>query len=128
MSCSLGRACLFARGKRVTNATCDGSDVDLTFDDGSSVRFYSVQDCCNDMYIEDGADDVPSLIGEVVTICESVSDADAPEGVEIECAQEYEEWTFLKINHVTLRWFGTSNGYYATAPGAECRNKDGKEC
>jgi hypothetical protein len=114
-------------GKRIVNATCDGRDVDLSFEDGSSMRFYSVQDCCNEMYIEDGADDVPSLVGEVVTICEAVQGA-APEGVEVRCAQEYEEWTFLKINHVTLRWFGTSNGYYAMSPSAECRDKDGEEC
>ena len=120
----LNKACAFAMGKSITKATCDRSDVVLTFDDGTSVQFYSVQDCCNEMYIEDGAEDVPSLVGEVVTICEAV-EGDWPEDVEVD-AQECSDWTFVKINHVTLRWFGTSNGYYATQPGANCFNKDGK--
>lgn len=85
--------------------------------DGNYMMLHE-QECCEDVYVEDVIGDVADLQDAVVISAEEVNDADQPdnyEGPEGECP----EWTFYNIQtnkgHVTIRWFGDSNGYYSTS-------------
>lgn len=78
-----------------------------------SVQFVHFQDCCENVYIEDVVGDLEDLIGSPILSAECVTNSDNPK-------QEYDEshtWTFYKMStikgSVTIRWYGTSNGYYS---------------
>lgn len=81
------------------------------------------QDCCERVYLEDVAGDWDDLIGTPIFLAEEVSNHDNPRsglGPEDDAYWEVpdsETWTFYKFatikGSVTLRWYGTSNGYYS---------------
>ena len=91
---------------------------------GRTFRMYHEQDCCESVDIEDIAGDLQDLIGSPVLVAEEVSSGDRERDTAAEPAGwvpgEYDEsytWTFYKIDTakggVTIRWFGSSNGYYS---------------
>ena len=91
----------------------DGSD-EVTFRcvDGSVYRMYHEQDCCESVDLNEIIGDVADLIGPPLTMAEVVaseSDNDNTGGTST--------WTFYKFatakGYVTLRWLGSSNGYYS---------------
>lgn len=65
--------------------------------------------CCENVCIEDIAGDVDDLVGAPLLMAEEVTSV----------AEEHESgtWTFYKFatinGFVTVRWLGTSNGYYS---------------
>jgi hypothetical protein len=78
--------------------------------DKGTMRFYHDQECCEQVWLEDGLEDLEKMIGEKVLHAEVIEDA----------LDEYDDsytWTYYKIstlNHdCTLRFYGTSNGYYS---------------
>lgn len=97
------------------NGAHAGSD-EITFeaDSGERFRMWHSQDCCEGVDLNEVIGDVADLIGSPITEAseESNSDGERPEG-----ADESWTWTFYKIGtvkgRVTLRWLGTSNGYYS---------------
>jgi hypothetical protein len=79
------------------------------------------QDCCESVSIEDICGDLQDLIGsEIVDAYESTNEDAKPAGY-ISPVSDYtddsETWTFYRIatakGTVTIRWYGTSNGYYS---------------
>ena len=97
----------------------ENNDVIVFFcSDGTRYMMYHEQDCCESVDINDICGYVKSLIGTPITKAEDVSNAmvDAyPSGDD-----DYEgshTWTFYHLatikGYVTLRWFGSSNGYYS---------------
>ena len=95
----------------------EGSDS-LIFmtEDNKKYMMYHEQDCCESVYLEDVVGDLHDLIGEKIIYVDEYSNEDSiDEGLE-----EYSDsftWTFYTIKTknttITLRWFGTSNGYYS---------------
>jgi hypothetical protein len=74
------------------------------------------QDCCERFELIDGEDDLAGLIGGVVVVAEEVDSDDIP------ALEEYEEsytWTLYRFRTTkgdcTLRFYGSSNGYYGEA-------------
>jgi hypothetical protein len=101
-----------------------GSD-DITFTCASGRRFrmWHRSDCCESVDVEDVAGDVADLIGTPLVMAEDVSNDESlipPEGAPREYPAESETWTFVKLatvkGYVTLRWYGSSNGYYSEDP------------
>lgn len=82
---------------------------------------YHSQDCCETVEVEEIVGDVADLIGEPILLAEEVvSENETPEGVitnEDAYLGESYTWTFYKLRtrsgDVTLRWLGSSNGYYS---------------
>lgn len=75
-------------------------------------RMFHEQDCCESVYIESINGDLSNLIGTPVLLAEEVTNNEKDEENDISST-----WTFYKIGTikgtVTIRWCGTSNGYYS---------------
>jgi hypothetical protein len=99
----------------------------ITTDDREFVMVHS-QDCCEHVSIEDIAGDLQDLIGSPILLAEEVvsNEPDVEERARRERLRaegehywepDSETWTFYKIatikGSVTIRWYGTSNGYYS---------------
>lgn len=110
-------------GRKVSLHPIEGSTITAVFKDGKydSVRivtdrgeliFEHDQDCCEQVALEDGWDELSAMVGERITSVEAPSTDDAP----VVDAESY-SWTFYKIetnkSSATLRFLGCSNGYYA---------------
>lgn len=105
-------------GKTIKEVDGKVGDDDMTFeaDDGSVFRFYHSQDCCESVGIEDVCGDLSDLVGSPIVQAEEVTNYEGPE----EDAESY-TWTFYKFatakGSVTVRWLGTSNGFYSEGVG-----------
>ena len=104
-------------GKTLLSVTDEGDGDGLTFvcESGEIFRMFHEQDCCESVYLEDVCGEWEDIIGSKILVSEDVSsESEAPAR-----KRSYEQWTFYKIDTakggVTLRWYGTSNGYYSTA-------------
>jgi hypothetical protein len=102
------------KGKTLTSVVNnDNEEIVFTTDTGEQYKLYHEQDCCENVTVEDITGDLQDLVGTPLLMAEQVSNEDTPE-------LEYEEsytWTFYKFatvgGYVTIRWLGTSNGYYS---------------
>lgn len=85
----------------------------LTFTGEKEYQFYHKQDCCENVYIEDITGDLKDLEDSPILLAEEISS----EGAEDHDNEESYTWTFYKFatvkGDVTVRWLGTSNGYYS---------------
>lgn len=93
-------------------------EIEFTTDTGQRYKLYHSQDCCESVSIEDIAGDVDDLIGTPLLQVEEASSSDTwPEGVKKDYQPESYTWTFYKLatikGSVTIRWYGSSNGYYS---------------
>lgn len=107
------------------------SRIDVTDD---SVEFFGMQgqplfimrheqDCCESVYLAEVIGDWDDLIGTPIFLAEEVSNHCVPRANKSEDDEDYwqvpdsETWTFYKFStikgSVTLRWYGSSNGYYS---------------
>lgn len=97
-------------------AVYDNDLLVFTTVDGIEYRMYHQQDCCENVDIEDICGDLDDLVGEPILIAEEVTSSENPEGVEPEYQESF-TWTFYKFatrkGYVTIRWYGSSNGYYS---------------
>ena len=94
----------------------EGADTALLVcSDGSRYRMSHVQDCCESVIINDVVGDVDDLIGSPILMAEESTSDQSPEG--LYSNPESQTWTFYKLatikGYVTIRWWGTSNGYYS---------------
>jgi hypothetical protein len=101
-------------GRSLYRATADSDELRLYLSETNYVRFYHEQDCCESVYIEDICGDLEDLIGSPLVEAEEVSDYDSDPLYE---GEESYTWTFYKFGtrkgSVTVRWYGSSNGYYS---------------
>jgi hypothetical protein len=82
------------------------------------------QDCCEDVYIESIEGNIQDLLDSPLTMAEAISNDEADtNSSKTRRTQDVEEWTFYKFatvkGYVTIRFYGTSNGYYSTGVGLE---------
>ena len=109
-----------------TLAAVDQTRDELTFtaDNGEIYKLFHDQDCCEDVYLDDVCGDLQDIVGAPILTAEQVdgetvgfSDPYAAEVKGDEILPESYTWTFYKLStikgSVTLRWLGTSNGYYS---------------
>lgn len=118
-------------GKIITEITRGDDELIFKTTDGYTYKMYHERDCCEHVYIEDIIGDLDDLIGTPVTMAECVhqdGDKNKPENDDDYWMDDSSTWTFYKLatykGYVTIRWFGTSNGYYSeTADFARLEDK-----
>ena len=85
--------------------------------DGRTFQFCHFQECCENVEIEDVIGDLDDLIGTPLTMAEEVSNMNESNLTVPEWRDTSYTWTFYRFGtnkgEVTVRWFGTSNGYYS---------------
>lgn len=102
-------------GETITSINTDKDEyLIFEFGDEYCLEFLHMQDCCEHVYIEDIVGDLDALVGSPLTVCREARgkyDTDEWDNVQ--------EWTFYEFatvnGSVTVRWYGTSNGWYSTS-------------
>lgn len=101
-------------GKVISKIDKLNDEIVFTLEDGTQYKMYHSQDCCEYVRIEDITGDVDDLIGYPITLAEeSTNSTEPPAGG----SDESYLWTYYRLatvkGYVTIRWFGSSNGYYS---------------
>jgi len=111
-------------GRTIFEYNVDRNNEDrmtLLFADGHMLEMWHQQDCCESVTIEDIEGDLEDLIGRPLTVCEEVSNNDPD-------ATESATWTFYRFatdkGYVTVRWYGSSNGYYSESVNTDVSFSD----
>ena len=105
-------------GKTLVKITGGVGDEEMIFEvnDGSAYKLFHSQDCCESVDINDICGDLNDLIGPPIIVAEEATSDKNPDGVTPEYQDSF-TWTFYKLatakGHVTIRWYGESNGYYS---------------
>jgi hypothetical protein len=90
--------------------------------DNSKYLMYHSNDCCEEVQIEDIEGDLNDLLGWPILQAEEINNYEPTNDKDLEKTKEANEygtctWTFYKLatnlGYVTIRWFGSSNGYYS---------------
>lgn len=106
---------------KVENKT--NEELIFSNNDGCFV-FHHCQDCCESVEIDDICGELDDLVGSPIIIAEERTyegtEGDLenwPEGVDVPNYVECYTWTFYEFatakGSVTVKWYGTSNGYYS---------------
>lgn len=100
-------------GKTFTEVREANDGVQFIGENGS-YSLHHQQSCCESVYLEDVCGDLSDLEGTPILDAAEVSNGDEPP------LNKYDEsytWTFYRLSTikgtVTLRFYGSSNGYYS---------------
>lgn len=97
----------------ISGATENSEEV-LLFAGKRKFRMHHCQDCCESVSLNEVIGDVNDLVGTPILLAEEVSES----GSNSKYGDTF-TWTFYKLStikgSVTLRWLGSSNGYYSEA-------------
>lgn len=89
-----------------------GDKLRFRMSDGSEYVMMHQQDCCENVSIEDISGDLNDLLNHPITVAEERSNFKETEYGDA-------RWTFYELQgsrgYATIRWYGTSNGYYGTS-------------
>lgn len=105
--------------KRITGATVGSEEIRFRTTCGREFVFWYEHDCCATCSVEDIAGDIDDLVGSPLVMAEEVASLDGfdEEAGKSDYGDESFTWTFYKFatvkGYVTLRWYGSSNGYYS---------------
>jgi hypothetical protein len=105
-------------------------------EDGTKYKLTYYDDCCAFCNIEDICGDISDILGNPLLIAEEIINSDVPTDIQFQREKENccyltdsEAWSFYKLStikgSVTIRWYGSSNGYYSeTASFEEIKDED----
>ena len=100
----------------------DQDEIYFKVSDKEIYLMHHYQSCCESVVIEDICGNFEDLIGSPILIAEERCNYDSPEG-QVESRDMSETWTFYEFatlkGSVTIRWYGTSNGYYSESVNFE---------
>lgn len=104
-------------GNTLTGIYMDKDSKSLYFvtDDKRVFTMEHLQDCCEDVFLEDVTGDFSDLLNTPILLAEESTSCDLLR--ESDREKDSFTWTFYKLatkkGYVDLRWFGESNGYYS---------------
>ena len=102
-------------GKTLSCVSVSEDRIDFTFTDGSEYAMFHRQECCESVTIESIDGPIDRLVGQVIVDARKESNNEVTDSGYAE--DESKTWTFYilrtNLDSVTIRWFGTSNGYYS---------------
>lgn len=103
-----------------------GEAMQLLDDAGKGFRFYHSQDCCESVTIDDIVGDLTDLVGSPIVEAVEVSTEGEPKPEYADDSHDSHDshtWTFYRFatvrGTVTVKWLGTSNGYYSESVDCE---------
>lgn len=100
-------------GQTLKTVTATDEEVIFVTTGGDSYKLYHEQDCCESVTLQDVTGDILDLVDTPILHAEEVDSDAGP----LEVYESSYTWTFYKLatvkGWVTLRWYGTSNGYYS---------------
>jgi hypothetical protein len=90
----------------------DNQEIIFTTTDGEKYKLYHQQVCCESVTVDDITGDLGDLVGAPILKSEETSNRQGAN-------YEFVTWTFYHFatikGYVTIRWCGSSNGYYSEA-------------
>lgn len=99
-------------GKHLTKTVRSEDSLVFYCSDGSVYEMLHDQDCCESVYLEDFCGDIDDLCDADIHEFRVDTSDNVDHRDDDEC-----QWTFYNIRtskgYVTLRWYGSSNGYYS---------------
>ena len=100
-------------GKTLTSVEQGDAFLCFRTSTGEVYDMYHEQDCCENVDIEDICGELEWLIGSPILLAnEDTNRGEVKDNYVNSCT-----WTFYNIatakGHVTIRWYGSSNGYYS---------------
>jgi hypothetical protein len=117
-------------GKHLTSVTGldrGSSAIKFNTSDGEEYVMEHYQDCCEHVAVEDICGDVNDL--QDATVLSASEDSSQDTTVRDEYDDGISLWTFYNIatnkGHVTIRWYGSSNGYYGVGVSFYKENAEG---
>ena len=105
-------------GKILKDVQNTGDEIVFTTADDETYALTHIQDCCESVYVEDVIGDLNDLIGTPILMAQEVSnDGEEEPKSPSDYVEESYTWTFYKLatihGYVTIRFYGSSNGYYS---------------
>jgi len=107
-------------GKTLTkiDVSADKEEILFICNTGARYLMHHEQSCCETVSIEEIIGDLLDLLNTpIIEASERINIDSNPKGVRIPEYQESFTWSFYIISTikgtVTLRWYGSSNGYYS---------------
>lgn len=111
-------------GKKISDIYVNSNKTKIIFEcyEGTKYIMYHEPDCCEEVQIENIEGDLNDLLGWPILQAEEVSNYEPINDNDIEKTKDFNNygsctWTFYKLatkaGYVTIRWFGSSNGYYS---------------
>lgn len=133
------------KGKTLLSIENNGDEILFHTTDGETYRQIYYGDCCASCSVEEIHGDLQDLVGSPILMAEEVSSAEPDAAIQAKRNEERaaaesegkyyysadsETWTFYKAatikGSVTIRWYGSSNGYYSESPTFERATREGK--
>lgn len=106
-------------GKTITKIETGGvgdDEIRFILDDGTIYKMYHNQSCCENVEIDDIVGDLDDLLNFPILLASVDKNYDDKFGKDLSDDRSF-TWTFYNIStikgHVTIKWFGESNGYYS---------------
>lgn len=101
-------------GKTLVEVIEESDKITFKTNEGEAYKLYHQQDCCEYVTVDDITGDIKDLIGSPILKAEESVNNELP------AKSNHDEsytWTFYQLatinGYVTIRWYGTSNGYYS---------------
>ena len=115
-------------GKTLREVTQNSREsIDFHAESGERWQMRYEANCCASCEIEDVVGDLSDLVGSRIIMAEAAANSDDPKQQEV---QDYSfTWTFYKFatakGYVTIRWYGSGNGYYSETASFKRVDSDG---
>lgn len=105
-------------GKTISKITISPQmDEIVFFCSGEKYKMYHEGECCEQVSIEDIDGDIRDIIGAEILRAEEAVSREHPDQLDESYDVDSFTWTYYKLDTIrggiTIRWYGTSNGYYS---------------